>query len=118
MSKYLIAALCASSIVATAQASAYSPQPANETVCKFVTTPERGTKPFQMCLTKAEWAAMEERAAQDANRIVCRYEDVPGSKLKGRKVCQPASQWAADKAMHREQVEIMQQKACVPGGGC
>lgn len=87
-------------------------------VCKWVTGKDHGVKPFQMCMTKAEWAAKEERDAQDPNRIVCRYEDVPGTKLKGRRVCQPASAWAEDRAMHREQVELMQKQACIPNAGC
>lgn len=118
--------LCAAALgvsgvaISAAAPAALSPAAAagSESVCKFVTTPERGAKPFEMCLTRDQWAQKEARDSKDPNRIVCRYEDVPGSKLKGRKICQPASQWAEDRAMHREQVEAMQQKACVPGAGC
>lgn len=120
MWKSLVAiAVCASGLAILSVAHAAAPSgDGGETVCKYVTTPERGKKPFEMCLTKAQWAAKAEADARDPNRIVCRYEDVPGSKLKGRKVCQAASQWDADRAMHREQVELMQKKACIPGAGC
>lgn len=121
MVRFLVgAAICATVLAAAPGATALAQSSADsaDKVCKYVTTPERGSKPFQMCMTKAEWAAKEARDAKDPNRIVCRYEDVPGSKLKGRKVCQPASQWAEDRAMHREQVELMQKKACIPGAGC
>lgn len=87
-------------------------------VCKYVVTAQRRAKPFQMCLTKSQWAAKEAKDRADANRIECRYEDVPGSKLKSRKICQPASEWAEQRRLHREQVEDIQMKVCVPSGGC
>ena len=87
-------------------------------VCKYVITAKRGAKPFQMCLTKAKWAAKEAKDSEDANRIECRYEEVPGSKFKSKKICQPASEWAEQRRMHREQVEDIQMKVCVAGGGC
>lgn len=116
---FVAAAVCASAVLASPALTAETPAAAaSDTVCKYVVSAERGSKPFQMCMTKAQWAAKAERDAEDANRIVCRYEEVSGSRLKARKICQPASQWAEDRDMHRGQVEQMQRGACVPGAGC
>ena len=87
-------------------------------VCKMVASAEPNTKPFEMCLSKAEWDAKAIADAKDANRIVCHYEEEPGTRLRNRKICQPASAWNARTAGDREQVEGMQMKTCVPGAGC
>ncbi len=86
--------------------------------CKFVVTAESGAKPFQMCLTKSEWAQREAKANRDANRIVCRYQEVPGSRFRSKKICQPASAWAEHRRLEREQVEQIQRSVCVAGAGC
>ena len=87
-------------------------------VCKMVATDKPNTKPFEMCMTKAEWEAKAIADAKDANRIVCHYEEEPGTRLRNRKICQPASAWNARTAGDREQVEGLQMKTCVPGAGC
>ena len=85
-----------------------------EVVCKHVVSAMRGSKPVEMCLTKAQWAAKEEQDAKDANRIVCRYEEKPGTKIGGRKICQPASEWAEQARMYREFVEDIQMETGPP----
>jgi hypothetical protein len=87
-------------------------------VCKMVASDQPNTKPFEMCLTRAEWDAKAIADAKDANRIVCHYEDEPGTRLRSRKICQPASAWNARTAGDREQTEGLQMKTCVPGAGC
>jgi len=87
-------------------------------VCKMVATDKPNTKPFEMCMTKAEWEAKAIADAKDANRIVCHYEEEPGTRLRSHKICQPASAWNARTAGDREQVEGIQMKTCVPGAGC
>ena len=87
-------------------------------VCKMVATDKPNTKPFEMCMSKAEWEAKAIADAKDANRIVCHYEEEPGTRLRNRKICQPASAWNARTAGDREQVEGLQMKTCVPGAGC
>lgn len=91
---------------------------ADSKVCKYVVSAKRGSKPFQMCLTKSQWAAKTEKDAMEANRIVCRYEEKIGTRLVSRKICQPASEWAEQQQMHRDQVQDIQIRVCVPGGGC
>ena len=87
-------------------------------VCKMVATDKPNTKPFELCMTKAEWEAKAIADAKDANRIVCHYEEEPGTRLRNHKICQPASAWNARTAGDREQVEGIQMKTCVPGAGC
>jgi hypothetical protein len=87
-------------------------------LCKMVASNQPNSKPFEMCMTKAEWDAKAIADAKDANRIICHYEDEPGTRLRSRKICQPASAWNARTAGDREQVEGLQMKTCVPGAGC
>lgn len=96
----------------TAQSPAAEPQ-----ICKMVTD-ERAAKPFQMCLTKAEWALKEIADAKDPNRMVCHYEEEPGTRLRGRKVCMTAVEWAAQRQGDREVTERIQSQTCVQGAGC
>ena len=91
--------------------------PAELQICKMVTD-NRATKPFQMCMTKAEWALKEIADAKDPNRIVCHYEEEPGTRLRGRKVCMTAVEWAAQRQGDREVTERIQMQTCVPGAGC
>lgn len=123
MSRLMTAAVTAAIAAAAVQTPAAQATPAtggtaDEAVCKYVVSDERGSKPFRMCLTQSQWAAKEAKDAENANRIVCRYEDVPGSKFKSRKICQPASEWAEQRRLHREQVEDIQMRVCVGGAGC
>lgn len=119
-----VAITIGSAVSGSPQALASSAAPASDgagdgqVVCKYVVSAQRGAKPFQMCLTKSQWAAKEAKDSADLNRIECRYEEAIGSKLKSRKVCQPASEWAQQRRMHREQVQDIQMRVCVPGGGC
>lgn len=116
-----IAGACAALAEAPSQGS-LSQSPATNLdpskVCKMVASAEPNTKPFEMCLSKAEWDAKAIADAKDANRIVCHYEEEPGTRLRNRKICQPASAWNARTVGDREQVEGMQMKTCVPGAGC
>ena len=89
-----------------------------QAVCKYVVSAQPGARPFQMCLTKSEWAARDAKASRDANRMECRYEDVPGSRFHSKKICQPASAWAEHKRLEREAIEAIQRNTCVRGGGC
>ena len=120
----LAAAILGSSLLAASStASGEAPQASGATkdpsvVCKYVVSDEPGTKPFQMCLTKAEWALKELQDSKDPNRIVCRYEQSPGSRVTSRKICQPASAWAEQERLDRAQVEDLQMRTCVMGAGC
>ena len=100
------------------QSTTSTPGSDTNKVCKMVASNEPNTKPFEMCMTKAEWEAKAIADAKDANRIVCHYEEEPGTRLRSRKICQPASAWNARTAGDREQVEGLQMKTCVPGAGC
>ena len=97
-------------------AKAEAPGPAK--VCKMVASDKPNTKPFELCMTKAEWDAKAIADARDANRIVCHYEDEPGTRLRSRKICQPASAWNEQRQSEREAVERIQAQTCVPGAGC
>jgi hypothetical protein len=87
-------------------------------VCKFVVEAARGAKPYQLCMTKAEWDAKKLADAKDATRIECRYEEMPGTRFRSAKVCMPASQWAEQRRLDREAVERIQSGVCVAGAGC
>ena len=86
--------------------------------CKMVVSDKPNTKPFEMCMTKAEWEAKAIADAKDANRIVCHYEEEPGTRLRSRKIWGTASQWAAQQRGDREVTERIQMQTCVPGAGC
>jgi hypothetical protein len=94
-----------------------SPATEQPKICKMVVS-DQPAKPFQMCLTKAEWDAKARADANDPNRMICHYEEEPGTRLHGRKICMPASEWAAQRQGDREAVERAQMQSCVPGGGC
>lgn len=87
-------------------------------VCKMVASDQRNSKPYELCLSKAEWDTKAIADAKDANRIVCHYEDEPGTRLHSRKICMPASAWNARREGDRQEVENIQMKTCVPGAGC
>lgn len=87
-------------------------------ICKMVASDERNSKPFEMCLTKTEWAAKAIADAKDANRMVCHYEDEPGTRLHSRKICVTAAEWEDRRQANREVTERIQMQTCVPGAGC
>lgn len=126
MANWIIGAAAALAIASPATAggehASTAPGPAvgsvAGTVCKFVVSAKRGSKPTRLCLTESQWAAKAAKDAEDANRIECRYEEVPGTKFRSKKVCQPASEWAEQRRLHREQIEQVQMKVCVSGAGC
>ena len=95
-----------------------TPTPDAQTICQMVVSAEPGAKPYQLCMTKAEWEAKRIADAQDANRIVCHYEEVPGTRFRSARICMPASQWEARRLDDRQAVERLQMQTCVGGAGC
>ncbi|MFL6728940.1 MAG: hypothetical protein ACJ8E3_06645 [Sphingomicrobium sp.] len=91
---------------------------AQPTVCKKVVGNTPGSKPYDLCLTKAEWDAKKIADAKDANRIVCHYEEQPGTRFRSSKVCMTAAEWWNQRQMERQAVERAQAQSCVRGGGC
>lgn len=87
-------------------------------VCKWVISEEEGAKPFEMCMSKAQWKAKEEAEAKDPNRIVCRIGARPDSRIGAQKTCKPASQWAEDQRLEQQAIQDLQARTCVLGGGC
>lgn len=87
-------------------------------ICKSVVAPGGKSRPFEMCMTKSQWAAKEIADARDTDRLVCRYLEETGSRLSARKVCMTAGQWAAEAQMSREATQRIQDSVCVPGAGC
>lgn len=86
-------------------------------VCKTVVSAELGTKPYKLCMTRAEWDAKKIADAKDVNRIVCRYEEVPGTRFRSAKVCMALSEWQDRWMRDRQEVERIQRSTCVRGGG-
>ncbi len=111
-------ALALGTLMGPAAPAAPSPGTADAKVCKFVVGSERGAKPFEMCLTKAEWDAKRRADARNVNRQVCRYTDVPGDRFRSRKVCMTAAEWENQRQLERQAVERIQSGVCVPGAGC
>jgi hypothetical protein len=105
---------------ATAAIAQSEPAPdadSSKIICKYVVAagPSRENKPYQMCMSKADWAKKEAHDAKDANRIVCKYQENPSSPyLKGYKICQPASEWAEQERLTREHFLLIQQGASPP----
>lgn len=87
-------------------------------ICQYVVSAEPGTKPYQLCLTRAEWDAKKLADAKDANRMICHYEETPGTRLRSQKTCMTAGEWAEQRRLEREAVDKLQQSVCVPGAGC
>ena len=94
--------------------SATSPEDQQKRICQFVLSSEPGAMPYQLCQTKAEWAALEAVSAKNANRMVCRYEEIPGTRTKGHKLCGTLSAWEARRSEAREAVETIQRNAASP----
>ena len=99
-------------------AGAPQPQAASPTICKMVVSPKAGSKPFEMCLTKAEWEAKRIADARDANRLVCKYTEDPKTRFRSFKVCMTAAEWENQRLADRQAVERIQMQTCVPGAGC
>ena len=87
-------------------------------VCKMVVSPEPGAKPYQMCMTKAEWEAKKIADAKDVNRIVCKYTEDPVTRFRSYKVCMTAMEWERQRWEDRDAIDRIQRQSCVPGGGC
>jgi hypothetical protein len=99
--------------------SGSSPAPSDQPkICKTVVGQERGSKPYEMCMTKAEWEAKKIADAKDPNRIVCHYEEESGTRFRSAKVCMTAAEWWNARQAERQNIERMQSQSCVPGGGC
>ena len=96
-----------------AAASAEQPK-----VCKMVVGPERGAKPYEMCMTKAEWTAKKLADAKDPNRMVCQYVEHSGTRFRSSKVCMTAMQWEQQRLADRQALEQIQMQTCVPNAGC
>jgi len=93
-------------------------QAAPQQICKKVVAATLGAKPYELCMTRAEWDAKKIADAKDANRIVCRYQEQIGTRFRSAKVCMPASDWENLRLADRQAVEHIQRQSCVPGAGC
>jgi hypothetical protein len=109
----LLAIAAASPGNPTAQAGPGAPL-----LCRKVTSPNSGKKPFDMCLTEEQWAAKKKADARDANRMVCRYEEAMGTRFKSFKICMTAAEWENQRLQQRQQIDRIQGASCVGGAGC
>src|SRR3954453_5514065 len=79
------AIIIAAPLSAAQEAAVGSGQPSAakspDKICKYDAAPEAKAKPYQLCLTKAAWAAKEKLDAQDATRIQCHYVAKTGAKF-------------------------------------
>ena len=89
-----------------------------EKICKMVVSAKRGARPYEMCLTKADWDAKKVADAKDATRQVCRYVEYSGTRFRSAKVCMTAAEWENQRLADRQAIERMQMGTCVPGAGC
>lgn len=94
------------------------PQPAERKICRTVVASDPGAKPYELCMTKVEWAAKEAADAKNPNRKVCRYSAAPGSRFKSYKVCMTAAEWENQRQLERQAIERIQSGTCVVGAGC
>jgi hypothetical protein len=93
-------------------------QPDQPKICKSVVSAEPGAKPYQMCMTRAEWEAKKIADAKDPNRMVCQYIEESGTRFRSAKVCMTAMEWQRQRTADREAIDQIQRQSCVPGGGC
>jgi hypothetical protein len=109
------------------RAFAYQPEPVPaaqptagdpDIVCKYVVAAGRDDKPYQLCQSKAKWAAKAAADAKDANHMVCRYQQETASRIKVGKRCQTADQWAEEERETRQHVEEIQARSCQGQGPC
>ena len=117
----ILAAVTAGSAASAALASqkaAASPAPDESKICKMVVDNKPRSKPYQLCMTKAEWEAKKIADAKDATRIECRYAEMPGTRFRSAKVCMTAAEWWNQRQADRQAVERIQMQTCVQGAGC
>ena len=100
------------------QTQAAADAPNLSKICKKVVDATPGSKPFDLCLTKAEWDAKKVADAKDPNRMVCHYEEQIGTRFRSNKVCMTAMEWENARQADRREVERIQMQTCVPGAGC
>jgi len=87
-------------------------------VCKKVVEATPGSKPYDLCLTKAEWEAKKIADAKNPNRMVCKYTESPATRFRSYKVCMTAMEWERQRQEDRAAIDHIQRQSCVPGGGC
>ncbi|MFL6774724.1 MAG: hypothetical protein ACJ8EI_03600 [Sphingomicrobium sp.] len=92
--------------------------PEQPKICKKVVDATPGSKPYDLCMTKAEWDAKKIADAKDPNRMVCHYEEQMGTRFRSNKVCMTAMEWENARQADRREVERIQMQTCVPGAGC
>lgn len=114
----LAAAAVGSAGFATNAGAAFTNQGEQSKVCKTVVGAERGAKPYELCMTSAQWKAKKVADSKDANRIVCRYQEQLGSRFRSYKVCMPAAEWDNQRLRERQAIDQIQMRSCVRGGGC
>jgi hypothetical protein len=104
-------------VTAPAQRSATDAD-AGKKVCKWVLSAERGTKPYQLCLSPAAWALRDKLAAKDATRQECHIVPKTGWHFESTKVCMPASEWENQQLQARQAIEKIQAGSCAGGAAC
>jgi len=92
--------------------------PEQPKICKKVVDANPGSKPYDLCLTKSEWAAKKLADAKDPNRMVCKYTEDPGTRFRSYKICMTAMEWERQRQEDRAAIDHIQRQSCVPGGGC
>ena len=113
-----IAAVACQSQALASSSTTQQPAAGTAKVCKTVVSAERGAKPYDLCLTQAEWDAKKIADAKDANRIVCRYESDSKTRFRSFKVCMTAAEWENARLADRQLLERIQMQTCVQGAGC
>ena len=88
------------------------------TICRFVLTDTQGSRPFKLCLTKAQWKIADSRNSKDPNQLECHIQEDITTKLRSFKICRPASEWRQETQDARDFIDQVQRSSCVPGGGC
>ena len=115
---FAIAALANESLAVAAAPTGAAPAPDPARICKMVVSAERGAKPYELCMSKAEWDAKKIADAKDATRMVCRYQEDIKTRFRSFKVCMTAAEWENNRLAERQAIERIQNGTCVPGGGC
>ena len=95
-----------------------SAAPGEPTICRFVLTDTQGSRPFKLCLTKAQWKTADSRNSKDPNQLECHIQEDITTKLRSFKICRPASEWRQETQDARDFIDQIQRSSCVPGGGC
>jgi hypothetical protein len=92
--------------------------PEQPKVCKKVVDATPGSKPYDLCLTRAAWEAKKLADAKDPNRMVCKYTESPVTRFRSYKICMTAMEWERQRQEDRAAIDHIQRQSCVPGGGC